>query len=207
MRSRWSIVVFALLLGAAGSVRAAEGPTKEPAPTKPSAPALDLEALEFESVSLLDPNDTNTLLPYLVDLPRSWEMRSWAKGLFLAISPAGQDPPKADQAQNPWVVAARVRQVIFPGAESAIAALKDNAAKATAWTLVSVEAHEFGSAHGLVAITDSGKGELQSRTMTVRVPLPKGTLDLVASAPAKDFATFRPLYERILLSLQPAPSE
>jgi len=213
MRSRSLIVPFAFLAALAGGALGAAKPApKSPAtaavkPVKP-APKIDLEATDFQSVQPTNPSDEAKTLPYVLDVPRGWEMRTWSSGGFVMIGPKGQMPPTGGAArQNPWVIALHLNPKKFPGAEQAIADLKANLAKTTGFTLISAEVRDFGGTPGMLALTDSGADELSTRTYTVRVPLGDTTLDVIASAPRGEFAEFQPLYERILFSLQPAAAE
>jgi len=56
-------------------------------------------------------------------------------------------------------------------------------------------------------VMQSGLGESERITYTAKVPYGDGSLDVITSAPVADFPNFRPLYDRILLSLQRATSE
>ncbi len=216
MRSR-SLIVFLTLpmLLAAGSAHGAKPAAKaavKPVEAVPAAAAqppssLDVDAIDFQTVQPPNPADETALLPYVLDLPHGWEMNPWAGGAFLVLGPHGQLPPTGGAAQNPWVIVLHPSPNKFPGADAAIEALKANAAKTTAFALLSASHHDFGGLQGMLALTESGSGDKRARTLTVRVPLGQGTLDVIASAPVADFPTFQALYERVLFSLQPAATE
>lgn len=147
--------------------------------------------------------ETGRDLPYTVAIPVDWTVRRDlpATGVFLG-------PPAGDPNSHPEMVYVRQSPVDISDPLAVGEAIRANSAEQP-WSVEELQVIDEVGVYGLLvlmAVPRDATGP-ERKTMTLKLPVGDGSVDLVASAPAERFATLRSHYERILGSVQPAVSE
>jgi hypothetical protein len=164
------------------------------------APAAPAAAEAYQRIELKGPN--GKALPYTIEIPKDWQVRSEQGLPGLWLGPADAKPP-----QDPRLIYVRGSQVSLADPEAVAANIRANDEKEAKWTAPRVEVRDLGGVRGILVQmdTDEGAGEGTARsTLTLKLPLEPMAVDFVASASRSEFAKLLPVYERILLSVRPA---
>lgn len=138
--------------------------------------------------------------PYTLEVPEGWTARQVLNDPGLWIG-----PPDAKPNVDPRFIYVRISPVALADPESIAAAIRQNDAKDDSWTASVVAVREVHGVRGVLIQIDRGKDAEARSSLTLKLPLPKTSVDIVGQAGKADFAKQRPLYERILLSAQPVP--
>jgi len=141
-------------------------------------------------------------LPYTLEVPMGWEPRQVAGFPGLWIGPADAKPP-----EDPRLIWVRGSLVALAEPEKVVANIRANDATDTKWSAPRVEVKDVGGVHRVLVQMNTGEGDKARSSLTLKLPLAKVSLDLVASAPQAEFPKQLPLYERILLSARPAAAQ
>ena len=141
-------------------------------------------------------------LPYTLEVPMGWEPRQVAGFPGLWIGPADAKPP-----EDPRLIWVRGSLVALAEPEKVVANIRANDATDTKWSAPRVEVKDVGGVHGVLVQMNTGEGDKARSSLTLKLPLAKVSLDIVASAPQAEFPKQLPLYERILLSARPAAAQ
>ena len=183
----------ALFLGTAVPVRAAKPPAAKPAAPAPApvAPATT------RRVDLIGPD--GAVFPYSVEIPLDWQVLpdTEQKGLWLA--PAGVEPKN-----DPRSVLVRSSTADLREPETTVRAIQENDKKDDTWAAPLVAVRPVGGTRGVLVQMNSGKGAAAHSLLILKLPVGKTSVDLMGAAPPALFASLRPLYEKILFSVQPA---
>ncbi|HEV7668831.1 MAG TPA: hypothetical protein VGS22_09925 [Thermoanaerobaculia bacterium] len=139
--------------------------------------------------------------PYTIEVPEGWTARQVLNDPGLWIG-----PPDAKPNVDPRFIYVRISTVSLAEPEKIAAAIRQNDAKDDAWTAPLVEVREVHGVRGVVVQVDRGKDAEARSSLTLKLPLPKTSVDFVGQATKDEFAKQRALYERILFSAQPAPA-
>ncbi|MEP7010025.1 MAG: hypothetical protein ABJC13_06860 [Acidobacteriota bacterium] len=137
--------------------------------------------------------------PYTIEVPEGWTARQVLNDPGLWIG-----PPDAKPNVDPRFIYVRISTVSLADPNSVVAAIRENDAKDDTWKAV-VAVKEVHGARGVLVQIDRGKDAEARSSLTLKLPLPKTSVDFVGQAGKADFAKQRPLYERILFSAQPVP--
>jgi hypothetical protein len=137
-------------------------------------------------------------LPYTIEVPMGWEPRQVAGIPGLWIGPADAKPP-----EDPRLIWVRGSMVALAEPEKVVANIRANDAADPKWSAPRVEVKDIGGVRGVLVQMNTGEGDKARSSLTLKLPLDKVSLDIVASATAAEFPQRLPLYERILLSARP----
>ncbi len=137
-------------------------------------------------------------LPYSLEVPMGWEARQVAGFPGLWIGPGDAKPP-----EDPRLIWVRGSMVALAEPGKVVANIKANDAADPKWSAPRVEVKDVGGVHGVLVQMNTGDGDKARSSLTLKLPLAKVSLDLVASATPAEFPQRLPLYERILLSARP----
>lgn len=140
-------------------------------------------------------------LPYTIEVPEDWQVRQVPEIPGLWIGPADAKPP--GDARLIWV---RGSQVSLAEPDKVVANIKDNDKAHAGWSAPRVEVREVGGVRAVLVQMDSGEGDKARSSLTLKVPFQKVSVDFVAAAARADFPRMLPIYEKILLSVRPAPT-
>jgi hypothetical protein len=138
--------------------------------------------------------------PYTIEVPEGWTARQVLNDPGLWIG-----PPDAKPNVDPRFIYVRISTVSLADPESVAAAIRQNDAKDDSWTAPTVAVKEVHGVRGVVVQIDRGKDAEARSSLTLKLPLPKTSVDFVGQASRTEFAKQRPLYERILFSARPVP--
>lgn len=138
-------------------------------------------------------------LPYTIEVPMGWEPRQVAGFPGLWVGPADAKPP-----EDPRLIWVRGSMVELAEPDKVVANIKANDAADAKWSAPRVEVKEVGGVRGVLVQMNTGEGDKARSSLTLKLPLAKVSVDLVASATRAEFPQRVPLYERILLSTRPA---
>src|SRR5436305_4398554 len=138
---------------------------------------------------------TGQALPYTIEVPMGWEARQVSGYPGLWIGPADSKPP-----EDPRLIWVRGSLVNLTEPDKVVANIRANDAADPKWSAPRVEVREVGGVRGVLVQMDTGEGAQARSSLTLKLPLEKVSVDVVASAPRAEFAKRSPLYERILLS-------
>jgi hypothetical protein len=83
------------------------------------------------------------------------------------------------------------------------ATIRANDAADPKWSAPRVEVKEVGGVRGVLVQMNTGEGDKARRSLILKLPLEKVSVDIAATAGPADFAKRLPLYEQILLSVRP----
>jgi len=191
-----ALLALAILLSAGLSVGASAGLAVPAPPAPPASAAPDLGA--FHRIEL--PGANGRPFPYTVEVPADWQVRQAKEYPGLWLGPADAKLP-----DDPHLVYVRISTVSLADPAAVVASIKANDAADASWSAPLVEVREVGGVKGVVVQMDSGAGDKARSTLTVKLPLPKTSVDFIGSARPAEFAKLRPLYERVLFSVRPTP--
>jgi hypothetical protein len=138
-------------------------------------------------------------LPYTIEVPMGWEPHQVAGFPGLWIGPADAKPP-----EDPRLIWVRGSMVALAEPEKVVANIRANDAADPKWSAPRVEVKDVGGVRGVLVQMNTGEGDKARSSLTLKLPLAKVSLDIVASATPAEFPQRLPLYERILLSARPA---
>lgn len=200
-----SLLLASLPVGAAGAQTAAA-----PAPAKPKVPrpipgvpatehAVPLGVTGFHRIGL--PGAPDKPFPYTVEVPAGWTVRQIKDSPGLWLGPITAQPPK-----DPNLVYIRISLADLGDPEKVAANIRANDAKNDAWVAPRVEVRDLQGVKGVLVRMDSGAGDKAHSTLALKLPLEKGGVDFMASAPRAEFEKMLPTYEKILLSVRRAAS-
>lgn len=162
------------------------------------ASAADALPAKFRRLTL--PSASQQLpFPYTIEVPEGWTSRQVPNDPGLWIG-----PPDAKPNADPRFIYVRISTVSLADPESVAAAIRQNDAKDDNWTAPLVTVREVHGVRGVLVQVDRGKDAEARSSLTLKLPLPKTSVDFVGQAGKDDFAKQRALYERILFSAQPA---
>lgn len=199
-------------LSVSASAQTAPAPTAPPAPAAPHAPhplpgvpatahAVPLEqaAGGYHRIGL--PGAADHPFPYTVEVPAGWALKEGKDSPGLWLGPADAVPPA-----DPHLVYVRISLANLEDPEKAAANIRANDAKNDSWTAPRVEVRDLDGVKGVLVRMDSGTGDKARSTLALKLPLEKGGVDFMASAPRAEFEKMLPVYERILLSVRRRPA-
>jgi hypothetical protein len=138
-------------------------------------------------------------LPYTLEVPQDWQVRQVDNFPGLWIGPADAKPP-----EDPRLIWVRGSQVSLADTHKIVANIKANDAAHPEWSAPRVEARTVGGANCVLVQMETGTADKARTSLTLKVPFQTVSVDLIASSPRADFLKMLPMYERILLSVQPA---
>lgn len=162
----------------------------------PASSPSDLGA--FHRIEL--PGANGKPFPYTVEVPADWQVRQAKEYPGLWLGPADAKLP-----DDPHLVYVRISTVSLADPAAVVASIKANDAADATWSAPLVEVREVNGVKGVVVQMDSGTGDKARSTLTVKLPLPKTSVDFIGSARPEEFGKLRPLYERVLFSVRPTP--
>jgi len=190
---KFKTLLFSIACAALPALALAAPPSATVAPGKPAAGT-------FHRIELSA--GPGKALPYTLEVPMGWEPRQVAGFPGLWIGPADAKPP-----EDPRLIWVRGSLVALAEPEKVVANIRANDATDTKWSAPRVEVKDVGGVHGVLVQMNTGEGDKARSSLTLKLPLAKVSLDLVASAPQAEFPKQLPLYERILLSARPAAAQ
>jgi hypothetical protein len=139
--------------------------------------------------------------PYTVEVPTGWQVLQAKDSSGIWLGPAGAQP-----SDDPQLVYVRVSPVSLANPEAVVAAIRANDAKDDTWSAPLVEVREVGGVKGVLVQMDTGTGDKARSALTLKMPLEKASVDFIGSARREEFGGLRPAYERVFLSVRPAPA-
>lgn len=194
------------------SVSAATPPTPMAPPTAPGPhvprPIPGVPATEhavpvgesgFHRIGL--PGAADKPFPYTVEVPAGWTVRQIKDSPGLWLGPMTAQPPK-----DPHLVYVRISLADLGDPEKVAANIRASDAKNDTWVAPVVEVRDLQGVKGVYVRMDSGTGDAAHSTLALKLPLEKGGVDFMASAPKAEFDKMLPTYEKILLSVRRAAS-
>jgi hypothetical protein len=137
--------------------------------------------------------------PYTLEVPQGWTARQVPDDPGLWIG-----PPDAKPNEDPRMIYVRISTVSLANPEVVASSIRINDTKDDSWSAPLVEVREVNGTRGVLVETERGKGAEARRNLTLKVPLPKTSVDFIGQAKGEDFAKHRATYERILMSVAPA---
>jgi hypothetical protein len=201
MTSKRALTALASLAAlAALAVHPALAPAAVPPPASaPAAPTPPAAAgAGFHRIEL--PGGAGEPFPYTVEVPVDWQVHHLKDAPGIWLGPADAQPP-----DDPRLVYVRVSRVPLANPAETVASIKANDAADGSWSAPLVEVREVGGVKGILVQMDSGAGERARSTLTLKMPLPKTSVDFIGSSRQDQFARLRPAYERVLFSVRPVP--
>lgn len=158
-----------------------------------------LSAETFHRVELR-PAKGGKALPYTIEIPTDWQVRQVEGYPGLWLGPADAKPP-----EDPRLIWVRGSSVSLADPEKVVANIKQNDAASADWSAPRVEVRTVGGVRGVLVQMDSGAGDKARSSLILKLPLADLAADFVASASRSEFPKMLPTYEKILLSVRPAP--
>jgi hypothetical protein len=199
MRRRLSLYCFLITAAIAPAIPMVGGlaAAAQTAPTPAPAPApAPIAASQVHRVEL--PGAEGKPFPYTVEIPVDWQVRE-VKGIpGIWLGPHGAEPPN-----DPRLIYVRISQVSLADPGAVAAAIRANDSTQAAWSAPLVEVREVGGVRGVWVRMDSGEGEAARSTLTLKLPVGRGSVDFLSSAPRARFEELRPQVETILASVRP----
>ncbi|HEY0780873.1 MAG TPA: hypothetical protein VGE98_00345 [Thermoanaerobaculia bacterium] len=186
----------------AAAAKPAPAPAAKPAaPVKPptlgSLAVPSLAAADYQRIDL--PGGTpDHPFPYTIEIPKSWKVNERKGSPVLLLGVDGVDPEK-----DPRVVVVRISRAPLDKPEETVKNIKLSAENDPSFKAPLVEVREVGGTRGVLVEMRSGSGDAERGTLVLKMPLPKTSVDFLASAAAADFPKLRPFFERVLLSVRP----
>lgn len=179
---------------AASAPAAATAPAPAAASTSPSA------GEDFHRVEL--PGAADKKFPYTIAVPRGWTVHEIKdQPNLLWLGPDGINPESDSHAV--WV---RLSPAVLGKPEDVVENFKKKVPADGSWTAPVVEVREVGGVRGVwVQMTSATSGGGSRKTLILKLPLPKTSVDFMAAASGDAFDKMRPEYERILTSVRPVP--
>jgi hypothetical protein len=164
-------------------------------PPAPPPPAPASNDPGYHRIDL--PGGDGKPFPYTIEVPADWQVRQIKESPGLWLGPPAALPPS-----DPRLVYVRISLTGVPDADQAAANIRAADAKNASWTAPLVEVRDLGGVKGVLVRMDSGAAERARSTLALKLPLEKGGVDFLASAPRGEFDRMLPTYERILLSVR-----
>ena len=173
--------------------------SKEEVRSAPPTAAADQAGAQpgFRRVEL--PGGEGRPFPYTLDVPADWWMYQMPDVAGVWLGPAETDPRK-----DPRMIFVRISSASLADPAAVADNIRANDQTNAAWAAPLVEVREVAGVRGVLVRMDSGEGNAARSTLVLKLPLPKTSVDFMASAPRADFEKLRPAYETILLSARPA---
>lgn len=141
--------------------------------------------------------------PYTMEIPVTWELRREipAPGVFVG-------PPGAHPDSDPEMVFVRLSDVDLSDPEAVVSSIESAAANQP-WQTQQLEIFESDGKRGVWVLMEiPGDGTKPARrTLTVKLPVDEGSVDVMATAPVERFEALQPMFERVLRSIRPAVAE
>jgi hypothetical protein len=137
------------------------------------------------------------MFPYTVEVPTGWAVKQSKDSPGLWLGPADAVPPK-----DPRLIYIRISLASLEDPAKVAAQIRESDAKNDALSAPLVEVRDLEGTKGVLVRLDSGTGESARSTLALKLPLEKGGVDFMASAPRAEFEKLLPTYERILLSVR-----
>lgn len=167
-------------------------------PAAPSAAAADDAAQQTRRIEL-PTLSTAQSFPYTIAIPETWEPRREipAPGIFLG-------PPGAQPDSDYSMVFVRRSTVDLSDPQKVVEAIEANDPQQP-WTAEELKVIDANGRKGvwiLMKIPGDAKQPAR-RTLTVKLPIDGGSIDVMATAPVDDFDALRPGFEKILRSIRP----
>lgn len=158
-------------------------------------PSAAPSAAAMQRVDL--PGSEGQPFPYTIEIPAAWQVRTieGSPGVWLG-------PPAADPQKDPNFVYVRISPASLAEPEKVVASIRASDQQNAGWSAPLVEVREVGGAKGVLVRMESGEGEAARTTLALKLPLPKTSVDFMASAPSGEFEKLRPLYEQVLFSVK-----
>jgi hypothetical protein len=181
------------------SLAAAQTTPATPTAPAPAAPAKPAEAWRRVMVQ---PADGKNPLPYTIEIPRDWYVRQTEKIPGLWIGPADAKP-----GEDPRLIWIRGSQIPVADADKVAADIRKSDAEKAEWVAPRVEVKDLGGVRGVLVRIDSGEADKAHSSLILKMPLQNLGVDFVVSAPRADFDKMLPTYEKVLLSVRPAPQQ
>jgi hypothetical protein len=188
LRSRLSFLLgsfFGPLLVGTLPVYAAAAPAAAPATTASSYHRIEIPGAEGKP------------FPYTVEVPAGWQVREVPGSPGLWLGPADAQPPA-----DPRLVYVRISLTPLDDVDKAAANIRANDAGNNDWSAPLVEVRDLEGVKAVLVRMDRGTAEAARSTLALKLPLEKGGVDFLASAPRAEFEKMLPTYERILLSVR-----
>jgi hypothetical protein len=182
---------------AAGAAPAAAAPAAPAA--KATTPAAAAPAVAgFHRVEL--PGGTaDQKFPYDIEVPQSWTLHEIKEQAVIWLGPEGADPDTGSQ-----MVYVRISPAALGNPEDVVANFKKSVPADGSWSAPVAEVREVAGVRGVLVQINSVKDKAVRKTLILKMPLPKTSVDFIASAPGDSFDKMLPDYQRILLSVRPA---
>jgi hypothetical protein len=187
----WLSSLLAALAVTAVPVGAATAPATAPAPqTAPAGGAGGYHRIDL-------PGGEGKPFPYTVEVPADWQVREIPNSPGLWLGPADAQPPS-----DPRLIYVRISLANLEDPEKVAANIRAADAKNDTWSAPRVEVRDLEGVKGVLVRMDSGSADAARSTLALKLPLDKGGVDFLASAPRAEFDTLLPVFERILLSVR-----
>jgi hypothetical protein len=185
-------LAFALPAAAVAAPQAAPAP----APAQPSPPPAAAAGHRIEL-----PGAEGKAFPYTIEIPDDWQQRQ-VKGIpGVWLGPHGAEPPN-----DPRLIYVRISQASLADPEGTAAAIRSNDASQADWVAPLVEVRDVGGVRGVLVQMDSGQAAQARSTLALKLPVGRGSVDFLFSAPRGEFEKLRPAMEKILLTVRPLPA-
>jgi|HubBroStandDraft_3_1064219.scaffolds.fasta_scaffold77023_2 hypothetical protein len=188
----------AVAAGAAGAPPApAPSGSAQAAATAPAPPPA--AASGYHRVEL--PGAADKKFPYTVEVPQGWTVHEIKDTpALLWLGPEGGNPASESDAN---LVLVRLSPAELGKPEDVVAKLKQQVPADGSWTAPVVEVREVGGVRGVWVQMNTASGAATRKTLILKLPLPRTSVDFIARAAGETFDKMRPEYERILLSVRP----
>jgi hypothetical protein len=134
--------------------------------------------------------------PYTVEVPGGWQLRE-VKGIpGVWLGPSDAEPPN-----DPRLIYVRISPTSLADPAQTVANIHA-ADEKLPWSAPLVEVREVGGVRGVLVRMDSGEGEKARSTLVLKLPLDKGGVDFMGSAPRAEFEKLLPVYEKVFFSVR-----
>ncbi len=154
-----------------------------------------------ESTQRLElPGGPGVPFPYTIDVPKGWTARQVPNDPGLWIGPADAVPNK-----DPRFVYVRISTVALDAPAKTASAIRENDARDDKWKASTVEVRDLNGTSGVWVEIERGEGDAKRQSLTVKLPLPKTSVDFVFTATVADFAKYRQEFEGYLKGIRPNP--
>jgi hypothetical protein len=143
------------------------------------------------------PGGAGQPFPYTVEIPEGWKIHEVPNTASLWLGPATAKPG------DPSMITVRISPASLADPAAVAANIRASDAADPKWSAPLVEVRDVNGVQGILVRMDSGEGDAARSTLALKLPLPKTSVDFLASAPQSQFESLRPSYERILFSVAP----
>ncbi len=146
---------------------------------------------------------TVTPYPYTIAVPLTWEPRREIPAAGVFLGPPGSMPDNDDT-----MIFVRHSTVDVSDPQKVLDAIKAND-PAQPWSAKELKVIDAGGrkAAWILMELPPQKDNGARRTLTVKLPVADGSVDVMATAPVDQFDALRPEFERILRSIQPVAAD